>query len=175
MILGAEEAVFGDLLGPLVGTLPTMLVLVVGLILVAVAGKRLPGRARVLAFLGGAVLLLGLLLNMAWGLAIPTLFREGVFSHAEFTPISLAVSLLLTFMQAAGIGLLIGAVLAARTAPTAPTATPDMPATPPAAWSGTPGPGTPPPHPAASAPYPPAATPPASAPPAPTQWTPPAS
>ncbi|GAB2936714.1 hypothetical protein GCM10027280_26070 [Micromonospora polyrhachis] len=170
MILGAEEAVFGDLLGPSLGTLPTMLVLVVGLILVAVAGKRLPGRARVLAFLGGAVLLLELLLALAWGLAIPTLFREGVFNHAEFTPISLVVSLLLSLMQAAGIGLLIGAVLAGRTARTEPTATPTTPSAAPAAWSDTPTSGTPAQYPTMSAPYPPA-----SAPPAPAQWTPPTS
>jgi hypothetical protein len=168
MTTGAEEVVFGSLLGPLLGTLPTMLVLLVGLILVAVAGKRLPGKARVLAFLGGTVLLLDLILNVVWGFALPAMIREGVLDYADLRSFSLAYSVLSGLLHAIGIGLLIGALLAARTAPT--TATPAMPATPSAGWPGAPVPGTPTPHPTTSAPYPPA-----SVPPAPAQWTPPTS
>ncbi|MGW0431169.1 hypothetical protein ACWDV4_01265 [Micromonospora sp. NPDC003197] len=176
-----EEVVFGDVLGPLLGTLPSLLVLLVGLILVLVAGKRLPGRARVLAVLGGAILSVGLLLGMAWTLAIPTLIREGHLAYGDFNRYNLFVTVVLSLMQAAGFGLLIGALLSARTAPVAP---PAMPAAPSPAWPGTPMPAgaMPAPYPPAAAPAsappssaPPAPYPPAAAPPAPTQWTPPRS
>jgi len=176
MPLGAEELVFGNLLGHLLAILPTLLVLVVGLILVAVSGKRLPGRARVLAFLGGAVLLLSLFLGLVWGIMVPTLIRDRTFSPADFAPINLVVTLLLSLMQAAGIGLLIGALLSARTAPAtassaaAPTPAPAMPAAPSPAW-----PGTPTPYPTTTYPTTPAPHPPTAAPPAPPQWTPPTS
>lgn len=129
MILEAEEVMFGSVFGQALSVLPTLLVVVVGLIVVLVSGNRLPGRARVLAFLGGALLLLNLILSVVWALLLPELIMRGELSFREFSPINLVASVVLNLMHGIGIGLLIGALLAARSKPTTvPTSVPGMPA-----------------------------------------------
>jgi hypothetical protein len=89
---------------------PVVLVLVAGVILLASAGARLPGRSRSLALAGVVVLLVGVLLGLAWSMALPWLVGSQL-STQEWGVASFVVNLLLTLWQAVGLGLLLGAVL----------------------------------------------------------------
>jgi hypothetical protein len=101
----------GTVVGQLVVQLPVVLVLVVGLILVAVRGRRLSGRARSLGFAGIGLLLLGALMSAAWSIAIPSIVLDNHLTSREYGPLSAGVGTLLGIWHAAGLALLIGAVV----------------------------------------------------------------
>ncbi|MGW4500002.1 hypothetical protein ACWENR_15495 [Micromonospora sp. NPDC004336] len=94
---------------------PTVLVLLVGLVLTATAGRRLPRRPRLLALFGMGVLLVTSVLNLAWVVLLPQLVRAD-FGWSEFQAVSLAYNGLLALTYPVGTGLLIAAVLAGRRA-----------------------------------------------------------
>jgi hypothetical protein len=146
---------FGVVVGQVASQLPMALVLIVGLILVLNRRDRMPRRARALALAGCAVLLVEVVLGLAWTLSLPWLYENGMRANSILM-VSLASSLLLHLLTAAGLGLLIGSTLS-RGAPApgpgqaAPAAEPFAPApgqtgpgygTPPAN-PGYPAPGTP--------------------------------
>lgn len=111
----------GYVFGQSLSQLPTLLVLLVGMILVGTARGRLPGRPRALALAGIGLLLLGVLLNILWALVFSRLVREG-WTAREIGALGVGVSALLSVWHATGLGLVIGAVLAGRHATDSPTA-----------------------------------------------------
>jgi hypothetical protein len=119
----------------LVTQLPTLIVLVTGLVL-ALVNRRLPRGPRGLLLAGTAVLIVAALANLAWVLAFPRLIAGG-WSGVEVSRLSLVVGPLLAVLHPAGLGLVIAAALAGRRA-----------ATPAAPWGGwQSGPGQPAPAP----------------------------
>ena len=94
---------------------PTVLVLLVGLVLAATAGRRLPRKPRLLALSGLGVLLVGTVLGVAWTLLLPRLFDSG-WGRSNFQLLNLAYGGVLALAYPLGTGLLIAAVLAGRRA-----------------------------------------------------------
>ncbi|MER7335140.1 MULTISPECIES: hypothetical protein [unclassified Micromonospora] len=137
------------MLGHLATTLatqaPTVLVLLVGLVLTATAGRRLPRRPRLLALFGLGVLLVSSALTLAWVLLAPRLI-DGYFGYSdgedfgwrEFQLVNTAYSVVMAVAYPLGLGLVIAAVLAGRQA-TGPAAAPSG-GWPPAGPAPTPGP-----------------------------------
>ncbi|SCL66552.1 hypothetical protein GA0070606_4353 [Micromonospora citrea] len=94
---------------------PTVLVLLVGLVLTATAGRRLPRRPRLLALFGLGVLLVTSVLNLAWVVLLPRLIHAD-FGWSEFQAVSTTYSGVVALAYPVGTGLLIAAVLAGRRA-----------------------------------------------------------
>ncbi|MEU5787597.1 hypothetical protein ABZ754_07685 [Micromonospora purpureochromogenes] len=135
------------------GELPTLAVLVTGLVLAVARRGRLPGRARALMLSGIAVLLVVSLMAMAWAFAVPHLldFRsiDGGAALGRFRLFSMAMSLVGWIGYPVGLGLLVAAALAGR--PVAAPAVDWAGWTPPAGDdAGHADPGPPPPAPAAT-------------------------
>ncbi|NYF54942.1 hypothetical protein [Micromonospora purpureochromogenes] len=135
------------------GELPTLAVLVTGLVLAVARRGRLPHRARALMMSGIAVLLVVGLVGLAWTIAWPHLldFRsiEGGGEFRRFRLLSIAVGVLAWIGYPVGTGLLVAAVLAGR--PVAAPAVDWAGWTPPAGDdAGHADPGPPPPAPAAT-------------------------
>ncbi|MFC4147037.1 hypothetical protein ACFO0M_12345 [Micromonospora mangrovi] len=99
--------------------LPTLLMLVVGLVL-ALTHRRLPRGPRGLLLAGIAVLLLGALLNLGWVLALPRVVQNG--GAAQLTRLNLIVGPLLALLHPLGLGLVVAAALTGRTSPPTPPA-----------------------------------------------------
>ncbi|MEV0809030.1 hypothetical protein [Micromonospora sp. NPDC050200] len=101
----------------LAGELPSLAVLVTGLVLAVVRRDRLPRRARVLMSTGIAVLLVVGLITLGWNIALPHLvdFRwTGGGGYRQFQLLSVAVGAVYSIGHPIGIGLLVAAVLAGR-------------------------------------------------------------
>ncbi|MEU0153187.1 hypothetical protein [Micromonospora fulviviridis] len=113
--------------------LPTLLVLVTGLVLALT--RRLPRGPRVLLLGGVAVLLLAAVVNLLWVLVFPHLIAEG-WSATRVSRLSLLFAPIQALLHPAGLALVIGAALAGRRA-TGPEPTPPR-------FAGWPAPGTPP-------------------------------
>ncbi|MEV0724081.1 hypothetical protein AB0I37_15020 [Micromonospora purpureochromogenes] len=106
------------------GELPTLAVLVTGLVLAVARRGRLPHRARTLMISGIAVLLMVGLLSLALNLVLPHLldFRwAGGGGYRRLQLFSLAVGVLWAIGYPVGLGLLVAAVFAGR-----PTAAPTV-------------------------------------------------
>ncbi|MGW5671925.1 hypothetical protein [Micromonospora sp. NPDC003776] len=138
--------IFGSPAGQLLFQLPTLLVLVTGLVLTLVH-RRLPRAARGLLLGGVSLLLLALLLNVAWVLTLTHIY--GTWSGTGALRFGMAVGVLQLLLHPAGMALIIAGALSGRRG-----AGPDGPAH----WTGWPAP--------AAAPYPPS---PAVIPPQPTE------
>ncbi|MFG1775628.1 hypothetical protein ACGFIG_04260 [Micromonospora sp. NPDC049048] len=93
--------------------MPTVLVLLAGLVLAAAAGRRLTRGPRLLALFGLGVLLLGEVLSTAWIVLLPRVFTSD-WGRSNFQLVNLANSGLLALAYALGLGLLIAALLAGR-------------------------------------------------------------
>ncbi|MEH0844310.1 hypothetical protein V6U81_18180 [Micromonospora sp. CPCC 205711] len=109
-----------DLMGyrilQLAGQLPTLLVLLTGLVLALTRRDRLPRRARTLLLSGVVVLLLVELVGMFWTLAVPQLISmgrpdESINAFALFTKVSTAIAWI---GYPVGIGLVLAAAFAGR-------------------------------------------------------------
>ncbi|MEU4714723.1 hypothetical protein AB0F73_13840 [Micromonospora purpureochromogenes] len=99
------------------GELPTLAVLVTGLVLAAARRGRLPHRARTLMLSGIAVLLVVGLLGLAWNVAVPHLLDlrwAGGGTYRQYRLFSLAVGVLWAIGYPVGLGLLVAAVFAGR-------------------------------------------------------------
>ncbi|MEU4777927.1 hypothetical protein [Micromonospora sp. NPDC023633] len=94
---------------------PTALVLLVGLVLAATAGRRLPRKPRLLALSGLSVLLVNAVLSVAWTLLLPRAF-DFDWGRSNFQLMNLAYGGLQALTYPIGTGLLIAAVLAGRRA-----------------------------------------------------------
>ncbi|MET0423888.1 MAG: hypothetical protein ABW046_08440 [Actinoplanes sp.] len=108
---------YGAFFGTLVVQLPLLAVLILGLVLLSAGGRRLPGRAGLLARCGLGVLLAHSVAATVWSVLLPQLILRSDFhvgAARTFGIASSIVGLLLSALFAAGIGLLIAALLAAR-------------------------------------------------------------
>ncbi|MGN9766306.1 hypothetical protein ACTMS2_14225 [Micromonospora sp. SD12] len=94
---------------------PTVLVLLVGLVLAATAGQRLPRKPRMLALSGLTVLLVSALLGAAWTLLLPRVFGSD-WGRSNFQLLNLAHGGVQALAYPLGTGLLVAAVLAGRRA-----------------------------------------------------------
>ncbi|MEH1013887.1 hypothetical protein V6U90_12365 [Micromonospora sp. CPCC 206060] len=115
--------VFGYVVGQVASHLPTLLVLLVGLILVGTARGRLPGRSGTLALAGMGVLVLGDLLSIGWAVLFTQLVRQD-WTARELGLAGSGVGVLLSLWHATGLGLLVAAVLAGRRAVPPPAGQP---------------------------------------------------
>jgi hypothetical protein len=107
----------GLFFGVFVVQLPVLAVLVVGLVLLTTQGARLPRRSLQLGRAGLVVMLAESLGSMAWSVLLPQIISgldHEVGWARTYGLINAAVGLVLALLFAAGIGLLIGALLAAR-------------------------------------------------------------
>ncbi|WP_433369692.1 hypothetical protein ACQPZX_44050 [Actinoplanes sp. CA-142083] len=107
----------GVFLGSFVVQLPVFAVLVVGLILLTAQGARLPRRTLQLGRAGLAVMLAEGLASMVWSALLPQIISSLDFEVGwtrTYGLINAGVGLVLALLFAAGIALLIAALLAAR-------------------------------------------------------------
>jgi hypothetical protein len=107
----------GSFFGIAVVQLPVLVALIVGLVLLAGPGRQLPPRSRLLARFGLILLLVERLVALAWSAFVPQLLAQldldGGVVHT-YAIASALVGFLLALLAAAGIGLLVAALLAAR-------------------------------------------------------------
>lgn len=102
----------GYFAGQLLGELPTLLVLLVGLVLLAVRRRALAPRSAGLAFAGVALLLSRLVLQLVWGAFSWSLLPGAEAATFALSPRILAgFAIFLALLQATGAALLIAAVL----------------------------------------------------------------
>ncbi|WP_344933055.1 hypothetical protein [Actinoplanes nipponensis] len=101
----------GYLFSGVVGHLPLLAVLITGLILLAGRRERIGPRRLLFARLGLSVLILGSLLQFAWTLLVPTLYSRLDYSASQYGMLFSAVSLLTAVIFAAGVGLLVAALV----------------------------------------------------------------
>ncbi|NES39103.1 hypothetical protein G3554_23580 [Micromonospora sp. PPF5-17] len=106
--------IFGSPAGQLLLQLPTLMVLVTGLVL-ALVHRRLPRTGRGLLLGGVALLLLALLLNVAWVLTITHAYRT--WNGTEALRFGMAVGALQLLLHPAGLALIIAAALTGRRVP----------------------------------------------------------
>jgi hypothetical protein len=149
----------GTFFGIFATRLPVLAVLVAGFLLLAGAGRRLPPRSVLLARVGLAVILTETLGAMTWSALLPQLlawvdYRSGSFR--SYSIVNGVLSFLLAVLLAAGIGLLLAALLTMR-----------QPGPAPAPYSHQPPPGPVPPGPVQPGPVPPGPVPPGPVPPGP--------
>ncbi|MGX6605701.1 hypothetical protein ACWKSP_26745 [Micromonosporaceae bacterium Da 78-11] len=121
-----------DALGTLVGTfvvqLPILAVLIVGLALLSSSrGRLLPARSGLLARAGLGMLLAHSLAALAWSALLPQLIMQTNFGSGSLTLrsyglISAVVGFMLSLLFAAGLGLLVAALLGAGRPPDPPGA-----------------------------------------------------
>ncbi|MGC4803473.1 hypothetical protein [Micromonospora sp. DT233] len=93
--------------------LPTLLVLVAGVVLAVLTRDRLPRRSRTLLVCGALVLLVGALLNLAWLVVIPRLHQSGT-SAGDIGWLSGGLGLVSAVLNPVGLGLLVAAALTGR-------------------------------------------------------------
>ncbi|MEU8814299.1 hypothetical protein [Actinoplanes sp. NPDC048796] len=107
-------------IGPFIGILmvqfPVLAVLIAGLVIVSMPGRRLSGRAGVLARAGLGVLLAEVVASMIWSAVFTQIVAQGPFdmSVTQFSVVNAIISFLLAVFFAAGLGLLIAALVSAR-------------------------------------------------------------
>ncbi|MFI7545810.1 hypothetical protein [Actinoplanes sp. NPDC049599] len=100
-----------------VGQLPLLAVLVVGFVVLGSRGKRLGARSVLLARLGLGTLTLGMILGIAWTMLIPTLYSRLDYSVARYSLLFSGLGLITSLLSAAGIALLIAAVVSRESGP----------------------------------------------------------
>ncbi|ROP32309.1 hypothetical protein EDD30_5247 [Couchioplanes caeruleus] len=118
----------GYLLSAVVSHLPLLAVLVAGLVVVSVRRAHLGPRSVMFARLGLGLLLASQLLNMVWLAVFPHVV-ESMAARSSYTMVSASVGIVLSLLLAAGVGLLVTAVVTR-----APASAPGVPAAPGAAF-----------------------------------------
>jgi hypothetical protein len=111
----------------IVAQLPTIAVLGVGIALLATRRDSLPARSVQLGVAGCVVTLVGALGSLAWSLAVPALVSRSGMNFTDFGLLSFLVGAALTLLHAAGLGLLIAAVLGGVRAPAPSVTAPPSP------------------------------------------------
>lgn len=91
--------------------LPVLAVLIVGLVLVASRRARLGPRSTMLARLGLAALILCQVLDVVWLLVFPQLIRSIDYRPSTYGVLTSGVGILLSGLMAAGLGLLVAALV----------------------------------------------------------------
>ncbi|GLI02147.1 hypothetical protein Pa4123_74250 [Phytohabitans aurantiacus] len=105
-----------------VSYLPSVILLVVGISLVAARRQRLTRRSGTFAIGGLAFMLVTTVISAAWSAGLVFLIDNDVVDTNSFGPLSLLVGVVLTMLNGGGLGLLIAAVLTGGPEPAPPTA-----------------------------------------------------
>jgi hypothetical protein len=109
-----------EVFGRLIVELPMLAVLLTGLVLVSVRRAQLGARVANFALAGLGVLAVAAVLSLAWSYAFPYLIADRTvqdYSIRDLGMLSAIVSIILALITAAGVALLIGAILARTGAP----------------------------------------------------------
>jgi hypothetical protein len=134
----------GFLFSGVLGHLPLLAVLVAGFVLIATRRAWLGPRSVLLARLGLAALALSSLLQLAWTMLIPTLYSTLDYSMMRYSLLISVSGLVTSLISAAGVGLLIAAVVSRSPGPAfsgpPPTDGPPFPGPPPTDGPPFPGP-----------------------------------
>jgi hypothetical protein len=101
----------GYLFSGVVGHLPLLAVLIAGFVLVAARRARLGARSVLFARLGLGALLAGSLLQMAWTMLFPVLYSSLDYPASQYGVLFSLTGLMTSLISAAGVGLLITAVV----------------------------------------------------------------
>ena len=101
----------GYLLSGVLGHLPLLAVLIAGFVLVAARRERIGPRSVLFARLGLGGLLLGSLLQLAWTALLPTLYSRLDYSVMRYGLLFSGIGLVTALLSAAGVGLLIAAIV----------------------------------------------------------------
>ena len=101
----------GYLFSGVLGHLPLLAVLITGFVLVAARRARLGPRSVLLARLGLGALMLGSLLQIAWTLLLPLFYSRLDYSATRYGLLISAFGLVTALVSAAGVGLLIVALV----------------------------------------------------------------
>jgi len=107
----------GFLFSGVLGHLPLLVVLVAGFVLIATRRAWLGPRSVLLARLGLAALALSSLLQLAWTMLIPTLYSTLDYSMMRYSLLISVSGLVTSLISAAGVGLLIAAVVSRSPGP----------------------------------------------------------
>ena len=109
----------GALTGSLLVQLPVLAALIAGLVVLSMPGRRLPGRAGLLARGGLLVLLVQTLAATVWNAAFQQILISARldYSVTEFGVLNAIVNFMLSVAFAAGLGLVIAALVAGRRGP----------------------------------------------------------
>ncbi|MGW4946337.1 hypothetical protein ACWEOZ_32675 [Actinoplanes sp. NPDC004185] len=107
----------GYLFSGLLGHLPLLAVLIAGFVLIATRRDRLSPRSMLFARLGLGALLLGSLLQFAWTMLVPMLYSSLDYSATQYGIVFGLIGLITALISAAGVGLLIAAVVTRGSAP----------------------------------------------------------
>ena len=110
----------GYLFSGMLGHLPLLAVLVAGFVLIATRRAWLGPRSVLLARLGLGALALGSLLQVAWTMLIPMLYSTLDYSVMRFNLLFSVSGLVTSLISAAGVGLLIAAVVTRSPGPAFP-------------------------------------------------------
>ena len=101
----------GYLFSGMLGHLPMLAVLIAGFVLVAARRERLGPRSTLFARLGLGALVLGSLLQMGWTVLFPALYSSLNYSPSDYGVAFALIGLMTSVISAAGVGLLIAAVV----------------------------------------------------------------
>ncbi len=123
--------------------LPLLAILIGGFVLVSTRRARIGARSALFARIGLAVLAVNLVFQAVWTVLFPQLISSLDLEYSQFGMLSFGAGLILTVLLAAGIALLIGAIVTRADPATQPWNPGSYTPAPPAA----PQPGTPTPDP----------------------------
>jgi hypothetical protein len=109
--------VYNDWFDVTVPQVPMLAVVVLGAVVLGSSGGRLPARGRTLGQAGLAALLAATIATFGWAVALPRLARDYVWTGEDFERINqlnTGANLVISLVTAAGVALLVAALLAAR-------------------------------------------------------------
>jgi hypothetical protein len=107
----------GAFFGTFLVQAPVFGVLVVGLILLATQGHRLPPRSRQLGRIGLVIMLVEAVASVLWTALLPQLLSRMSYDRGFIQTYSIAtaiVGIIMSLLFATGLGLLVAALMAAR-------------------------------------------------------------
>jgi hypothetical protein len=94
--------------------LPLLVVMIAGFVLVVTRKTRLGGRSTTFALIGLSLLTAELVLTLIWTTAFPSIVTSLDLEPSAFGMISAGVGLVLTAITAAGLALLLAALVSRR-------------------------------------------------------------
>lgn len=101
----------GYLFSGVVVQLPLLAVIITGLVLVGARRARIGRRSAMLAQIGLGLLVLDVILQAAWTMFLPQVVRSLDVTMHSFGVVASTISMLLTLLLTAALGLLIAAVV----------------------------------------------------------------
>jgi hypothetical protein len=101
----------------LLGHLPLLAVLIAGFVVVATRSARMGARSVLLARLGMGALALGSILGATWTMLVPVLYSRVGYSPARYGLLFSGFGVFTALLTAAGVALLIAAVVSRQGGP----------------------------------------------------------